>query len=181
MRAQPFAVSGEVSDVFLCISPGIIGDAPKSTRELLQILVYSDPESIPVQMLRDGRTARPGLTDYYKDDNSSDRIVQDIRDKQSRFRGLKGALRKPVSQGVIAGNVEETILEPSDECFRRIQRLVVNPVDLSKSIQCPQDPPLISQRVIEGRPTLWLHDLVQLILHSELTSRTKEQQTWIRT
>ena len=148
--------------------------AAPGTSDLLRILAFLDPESVPVDVLKHG------CTEIYKPELSTrePRSVGTAKPKKSGFGRLKERLSRGSSRPKLTEEKRFNAVEKSISELKLVQKLLGSTVDLQRTIQHLQRLSLVVQQRAGGATTLWLHDLTQLVLRTKLMDEP-ERKKWL--
>ena len=123
--------------------------------DLLRILAFLDPESVSIDMLKKGCSKR--------EEPSTDMVVPDSGDLNS----------KHVEHG------QESAKKELKDDLEHVRKLLGSSVGLQMALQYLQRLSLVVQRKDGGVATLWLHDLVQLLIRKKLMNES-ERNKWLQ-
>ena len=137
---------------------------PPGTKDLLRIMAFLDPESISIDILITGFSK---IVDPEADANPSSGRV--------RWRKLKQKIgfhpeSKPAKQ---------TAEDTATDDLRHARELLRDSIGLPNALKYLQHSSLVTRKGGSGAKTLWIHDLVSLLLQKKLMNES-ERRRWLQ-
>ena len=144
---------------------------------LLRILAFLDPESIPIDVIVNGSQhllLAPSIISRSPDVKEATpkwrrvSIMQKIR-KRTNFEKSED----------VANTIDAPDVSYDSSEVRDLAALIQSPVELQKAIQTLQTLSLVRRQGGEGTSTLWIHDLVQYLIRTNLMEDA-QQKVWFK-
>ena len=156
----------ENKSVMACFAPVLrqIEQASPGMEDLLRILAFLDPEGIQIDMLKEGCAT-----------SFSPAIDSRSNAGLSRWQKLKRKIMYRSNEK----NSEQVEKDTATDDLKHARELLLNSVALPKAVQHLQRSSLVAVERNSGTNTLWIHDLISLILRQKLMNET-ERRRWLQ-
>jgi hypothetical protein len=133
---------------------------------LLKLLSFLDPENIPVAMIVEGAEVQSQRRPEKVLSRPKRTVLQKVKEWQARKKGQK---KRDADDTTTTSH-----LSPD---FDSLIALIVSPIEFQTAIQKLQSLSLVECRSRDGVSSLWIHDLIQLMVR-EHARKDKTYQKW---